>query len=117
VANFGFILSRSPNAGRNLHTLYNLALAALRKNHKVFIYLCYDGIYSPIKNQRQVDGSKNPREMIGDLIQKGAEVICSELDTRVRGIDGSKTFIEGIKIGNLPDLAEAVSRIDRLITL
>lgn len=117
MASFAFILSSSPYVGEKLDTLYNLASAALKKEHKVFVYLNFDGIYTPLKNQKAPLFEKNPGQIIGDLIQNGAKIICSSIDTRIRGIDNSKQFIDGIKTGSLSDVAEELATADRLITL
>ncbi len=117
MATIGFVFNNSPYKGQNLETLYNMAIAALNKNHKVFIYLNYDGVYTPMKNQVPLKGSKNPRELISRLIEKGAEVFCSGIDVKTRGIDSSKFFVDGVKYGSLSDLSEAIAGADRLITL
>jgi sulfur relay (sulfurtransferase) complex TusBCD TusD component (DsrE family) len=117
VANFGFILGKSPCRGENIETLYHLTSAALRKNHKVFIFLQHDAIFSPIKTQRALEDRENPRDLLEDLLMKGCQVICFDRDIRLRGIDSSRTYVDGIKTGGLPDLSEAVAGLDRLISL
>lgn len=117
MASFAFVLNRSPYVGQNLDTLYNLAKEALARDHEVFIFLNYDGVFSPIKNQVSIDEEKLPREKLTELLQKGAEIICNGIDIKIRGIDSSKTYIDGIKTGNLSDLSEAIARVDRLISL
>lgn len=117
MANFGLILGSSPHRGEGMETLYHLAAAALAKNHRVFIYLCNDGVFAPMKNQMPLEDVENPRELMEDLINKGALIIASGPDIKTRGIDINKSYLDGIKTGGLPDLAEAVAGMDRLITL
>jgi sulfur relay (sulfurtransferase) complex TusBCD TusD component (DsrE family) len=103
--------------GEHFETLYNIASAALIKDHDVFIYLCYDAVYSPLKSQRISPEGKNPKELVADLLHKGAEIICSNLDLKTRGIDPGKSFLDGVKSGGLSDLSEAVAAADKIISL
>jgi sulfur relay (sulfurtransferase) complex TusBCD TusD component (DsrE family) len=117
VANIGFILNQSPFVGKNVETLYNLAIAALDKKHNVYIFLNQDAVLTPIKNQRHPDSRKSPREYIYDLIVKGANIVCNNLDIRIRGLDSGKAFLDGVKTGGLPDIAETVALMDKIICL
>ena len=117
MANFGFILGGSPHQGEKMETLYHLAAAALGKEHNVFIFLHNEGVFAPMKNQVPLEEVENPRDLIEDLVNKGATIISSSIDIRARGIDSNKSYLDGIKTGGLPDLSEAISRMDRLIAL
>lgn len=117
MASFCFLLDKSNFDGDNFETLYQLASAALEKNHRVFIYLSKDGVYIPLKNQRSIDGRRNARDLLNNLVEREAEVMVDGLDIWVRGIDGSKSFIEGIKTGGLSDLSEAIATFDKVISL
>ncbi|MCD4785487.1 MAG: DsrE family protein [Candidatus Eremiobacteraeota bacterium] len=117
MANFGFIINRSPFVGGHLETLYGLADAALEKEHQVFIFLNNDSVIAPLRHQKSLEEGKSPKEIVEKLIQRGAEVILSDLDLKMRGLDRSKFFIDGVKTGGLPDIAEAIADMDKLITL
>lgn len=117
MASIGFILGESPFQGESIETLYHMASAALKKQHKVVIFLHFDAVYAPMRNQRPVQESENPGELLEDLLQRGAGVMCNNFDIKTRGIDISKTYIDGVKTGGLPDLAEEMAGMDRLIAL
>jgi len=117
VANIGFIINKSPFVGEHLETLYCLADAAIEKEHEVVIFLNNDSVFAPIRHQKSIEKGKSPKEIIERLVQRGAEVILSNLDLRMRGLDRSKFFIDGVKTGGLPDIAEAIAKMDKVITL
>lgn len=117
MAKFGFILNRSPFFGDNLETMYYLADAALKKKHTVFIFLNQDAVFSPLKNQTIFKNGKKAGELLTELVKEGANVYCSSIDIKRRGLDSSRSFLSGIKNGELSDVAEAVGTIDRLISL
>jgi sulfur relay (sulfurtransferase) complex TusBCD TusD component (DsrE family) len=117
MASFCFLLDKSNFDGDNFETLYHLASAAIENSHKVFIYLSKDGVYIPLKNQRSIDDRKNARDLLNNLVEREAEVMVDGLDIWIRGIDSSKSFIEGIKTGGLSDLSEAIAIHDKIISL
>ncbi|MFP4496838.1 MAG: DsrE/DsrF/TusD sulfur relay family protein [Vulcanimicrobiota bacterium] len=117
MAKFAFVLNKSPFVGEYIETLYGLACAALKKGHKVFIYLNNDAVYGSIKNQIGLNGEKTPKEMLNELTQHGAEVMCSRIHMQARGFNTSKTFLEGLKTGGLSDLSEILSDYDKVVSL
>ena len=52
-----------------------------------------------------------------DLAAKGAEIIACGVCVNARGLQGGKDYVEGVRVGGLPDFAEIVGEVDRLITL
>jgi len=112
VAKIGFILNRSPFSGEHLETLYRLANAAIKKEHSVFIFLNQDGVLGPIRNQGSSGAGKTPGQILDELMKKGANVFCSSLDVKRRGLDSSKSFLNEVKNGELP-----IGTLDRLISL
>ena len=117
MANIGFLLNKSPFSGESLETIFHLSTSALEKKHKVFIFLHNDGVFSPVKGQKSFDHRTNPKELLEELVKKGATVFCSNMDIKRRGLEVSKNMLDGVKTGTLSDMAEAVSNIDRLVTL
>ena len=117
MAKFGFILNKSPFTGDNLVTLCKMANAALDRKHTVFIFLNQDAVFSPIKNQKNLKDEKKPGELLAELTKKGASIFCSSIDIKRRGLDSSRSFLSGIKNGELSDMAEAIGTIDKLISL
>jgi sulfur relay (sulfurtransferase) complex TusBCD TusD component (DsrE family) len=117
VAKFCFILKKSPYVGGNFKTLFNLADSALKDNNEVLIYLNYDAVFSPLRSHKSLFESSDPIKMLDVLMKKGAQIICSEIDIKTRGLDSTRSFVEGIKSGGLTELSEFIADTDRLITL
>jgi len=50
-------------------------------------------------------------------VEKGAKIIACGICVNARGLEGGKEFIDGVRVGGLPDLADMVSDADTVITL
>jgi tRNA 2-thiouridine synthesizing protein D len=50
-------------------------------------------------------------------VDKGAQIIACGICVNARGLENGKDYLEGVKVGGLPDFAEIVSEVDRLVTL
>jgi sulfur relay (sulfurtransferase) complex TusBCD TusD component (DsrE family) len=117
VAKFCFILKKSPYIGENFRTLYKMANSALKSNNEVLIFLNYDAVYGPVKSHKAFSCSSEPMRMLDELMRKGAEIVCSEFDIKVRGLDSIRSFPDGIMTGGLTDLSEFIANTDKVITL
>lgn len=117
MAKFGFLLTAGPFQFENSETLYNLANAALDKGHEVDIFMYLDGVYNPIKHQTFPDLDVMPKDQFEEILKKGAKIICCGICVNARGLEKGKEYIDGPKVGGLPDFAEIVGECDRLITL
>lgn len=117
MATLGFLLTTGPYQVQNYETLTKTAEAALDKGHQVKIFMYLDGVYNPIKLQTFPDLDILPKDRLQTLLEKGAEVIACGICVNARGLEGGKDFLEGVKVGGLPDFAEIVGDVDRLVTL
>lgn len=96
---------------------YEIGRAALDKGHKVKYFLFLDSVYCPIKYQKFPEWEKQPKDKFAELIEKGAEVVACGICTNARGLEEGKDFIEKVRVGGLPDFANIVGEVDRLISL
>lgn len=117
MAKLGFLLTWGPYQMENGETLYQLAKAALEKGHEVQIFNYLDGVYNPIKFQKFPDINILPKDKLEEIVSKGAKVICCGICVNARGLEKGKDYIDGVKVGGLPDFAEIIGSVDRLITL
>lgn len=117
MATIGFLLTTGPYQVQNYETLANTAEAALDKGHQVKIFMYLDGVYNPIKYQKFPDMEILPMHKFEKLLTKGAEITACGICVNARGLEGGKDFMEGVKVGGLPDFAEIVGEVDRLVTL
>ncbi len=51
------------------------------------------------------------------VVAKGGYIIACGICVNGRGLQGGKEFIEGVPVGGLPDFADIMGEVDRLITL
>ena len=95
---------------------YNLAKSALKNNYNVKIFLYMDGAHIPVKNQ-------DPRalpiisSLFEELIKKGCEIKVCIRCAAARGYTDKSTYIDGVEIASVYDLAEWMEKTDKIITL
>lgn len=116
MASIGFLLTAGPYQFENGETVYHLANAALDKGHEVHIFKYLDGVYNPVKHQTFPDLDLLPKDRFAELVNKGAKIIACGLCVNARGLENGKEYIEGVTVGGLPDFADLVGEVDRLIT-
>jgi tRNA 2-thiouridine synthesizing protein D len=117
MAKIGFMLTLGPFQFENWETACNIAKSALEKGHEVKMFLYLDGVYNPIKLQTFPDLPVMPKDRVAELVAKGANIIACGICVNARGLEKGKDYIPGVVVGGLPDFAEIVSDVDRLITL
>jgi tRNA 2-thiouridine synthesizing protein D len=117
MAKIGFLLTTGPYQVENAETLYKIASSALDKGHEVSIFQYLDGVYNPVKHQTFPDLSVLPKDRFEDLARRGATVIACGVCVNARGLQGGKEYVDGVRVGGLPDFAEIVGEVDRLVTL
>ncbi|MBI4316886.1 MAG: DsrE family protein [Chloroflexi bacterium] len=117
MAKLGFLLTLGPFQFENWDTAASIAEAALDKGHEVRMFLYLDGVYNPIKCQTFPDLDTMPKDRFAALASKGASIIACGICVNARGLEKGKDFIEGVRVGGLPDFAEIVGESDRLIAL
>ncbi len=117
MATIGILLTGGPFQFENWETAVDIGDAALAKGHKVKYFLYLDGVYNPIQYQTFPDMEVMPKDRIQGLTQKGAEIIACGICVNARGLQKGKDYVEGVTVGGLPDFAEIVSDVDRLVTL
>lgn len=117
MARIGILLTAAPFQFENWETAVNIADAALEKGHEVEIFLYVDGTYNPIRLQTFPDLDVLPKDRFAALLKRGARVIACGICVDARGLAGGKDYVEGVLIGGLPDFAEIVGEVDRLVSL
>lgn len=117
MAKLGILLTSGPFQFEAWETAANIAEAALDKGHQVSFFYYLDGVYNPIKYQTFPDMEVMPKDRVARLLEKGAKVIACGICVNARGLEKGKDYIEGVKVGGLPDFAEIAGEVDRLITL
>ncbi len=117
MGKLGILLTLGPFQFENWDTAASIAEAALDKGHEVQMFLYLDGVYNPIKHQTFPDLDVMPKDRFANVIAKGANIVCCGICVNARGLEKGKDYIEGAKVGGLPDFAEMVGEVDTLVTL
>ena len=116
MATLGILLTGGPYQYENWETAADLGDAAIEKGHKVRYFLYLDGVYNPIQHHTFPDLKVLPKDRIAALAEKGAEFIACGVCVNARGLQGGKEYVPGVRVGGLPDFAEMVGEVDRLVT-
>lgn len=117
MATLGILLTGGPFQFENWETAADIGDAALAKGHQVKYFLYLDGVYNPIQHQAFPDLKVLPKDRVAQLAANGAEFIACGVCVNARGLQGGKDYVEGVRVGGLPDFAEIVGEVDRLVTL
>ena len=119
MTRIGILLTTGPIQYQDWDTVYKLSLAALEKGHEVSIFLYLDGVYNPIGLQKFPDWEFLPKDRFEEIMNKGAKIIACGICVNARGLENGKDFVEhdNLRVGMLPDFADIIGEVDRLITL
>lgn len=117
MAVFGFLLRSGPYESENSNVLYHIADAALDRGHEIYIFKYLEGVFNPLKYQRFSDLRDLPKDKFSKLVQRGAEIVACGVCVNARGLENGRDYIEKVKVGGLPDFAESVGKLDKLIVL
>ncbi len=117
MATIGILLTGGPFQFQRWETAVDIGDAALAKGHGVKYFLYLDGVYNPIRHQTFPDLDQMPKDRILKLVDKGAEIVACGVCVNARGLQGGKDYVEGVRVGGLPDFAEMVGEVDSLVAL
>ena len=96
------------------HT-YEMAQAAIRKGHKVNIFLMMDGVYNPVTSQNgEPFRMSSVSEKLTKLIDKGVKITACRVCAEVRGVT-EEMLPKGVDVGGIYDLADMISESDVVI--
>ncbi len=114
------VLTDGPYISEYADMAYKIALAAL-KEHQVFIFLYLDAVHIPKLGQNPTLFA-NVGKLFQELSLRGAEVRACSRCAAARGYlpedDGvCQDYYNGIKITSIYDLAEMLSKSDKVMTL
>jgi tRNA 2-thiouridine synthesizing protein D len=114
------VLTDGPYISEYAEMAYKIAKAAL-KEHRVFIFLYLDAVHIPKLGQNP-NMFANVGKLFRELAEKGAIVRacsrCAAARGYLPGDDGAcPDYRNGIQITSIYDLAEMLSKSDKVITL
>lgn len=119
MAKIGLLLTEGPWQTENYKVFTKLATAALEKGHEVQAFWYLDGVYNPIKHQAfpGTEEENLPVSGMKKVVGAGGKIVACGICVNGRGLEGGKEFIDGVKVGGLPDFADLMGEVDTLVTL
>lgn len=116
MAHIGILVTMAPCQFENWETAVDIADVALEKGHKVSFFFYDDGVLNPLRRQSSPLYPGIPCERFASLLSRGVAVLICGTGAKMRGLE-ARDFIDGVKIGGLPDFALLLTEIDRLVCL
>lgn len=116
MAILGFVITRTFSAGQGSDALMALAGSALAKGDFVRVFLCFDGVYQAISNQRSVEGQSSQSAWIDALRFAGADVTASHACMEARGLHIDELH-PGVRTCIMEELSELIGISDKVVCL
>ncbi len=113
----GFYLKSAPFSSTRGETLYHLALAALDKGIQVILFLDLDGVLHTVNTQKSLESLEMPKDRFFTLIERGVSIYICSTCLCAFGLLDPDLLLEGVKVGNMENLATMLSDVDRLVSL
>jgi len=109
------IVNGSPYGSELPYNALRLAAALLVKEHWVELFFLGDGVHSARRGQEPRGAHASLEEMLVELLAKGAAVTLCGTCCQARGVTAADV-VEGVRLGTIHDLADLVSRSDRVVS-
>jgi sulfur relay (sulfurtransferase) complex TusBCD TusD component (DsrE family) len=107
------IVQTDPYKYRDLEAAYEIAAAALKKEHEVKLFLYDESVVAASKDVK-ANGEKGQGEIVRSLVERGVEVTTCSACCILRGI-AEEALVKGSQMGGLPDLARMTGWADRVL--
>ncbi len=109
---FLLFLCEPPFEHESAEQVCEIAQSALKKGHKVNIFMMMDGVYNPVKSQNGAPfGMMSISDRLKNLLGQGAKIAACRVCMELRGIS-EVMYPEGIIAGGIFDLSEMIAESD-----
>ncbi len=113
---FLFFLCEPPFEHESPEQVVEIAESALKKGHKVNIFMMMDGVYNPVKYQNGVPfNMTSVSDRFKNLLRQGAKIVCCRVCMELRGVNEAM-YPEGIVAGGIFDLSEMIAESDIVLS-
>lgn len=111
------ILNGAPYGDERVWNALRLAgaLTSAAIKVKVNIFLLGDSVTTAKKGQRTPEGYYNLEKMLGELIERGVDVVACGTCVNVRGL-AEEDLVEGVKVGTMMSLARRVKESQKVLS-
>ncbi|WP_018963655.1 DsrE/DsrF/TusD sulfur relay family protein [Coprothermobacter platensis] len=103
-----------PYSYEDMDSAIKIADAALKKGHKVSIFLFADSVLSVNSKVKPIRADRNIPNLLKDLASRGAEVHICGLCFEYRGLDRDAA-VEGSQLSGVPEMATLLTTADRYV--
>jgi uncharacterized protein involved in oxidation of intracellular sulfur len=116
MARLTILLCHSPFHHESVDEAIEIGRAALRRGHKLDLFLMMDGVYSAYNRQ-----SGEPfmveavYQRLSDLMSKGGRIVLCRVCAELRGIS-EDNMPRGIEVGGLFDLSQSIAESDAVLS-
>lgn len=110
------VVTTSPYGSEGPYNAFRLADAFAVRDEHVQVFLMGDAVGAALAGQDPRGAHASLEQMLVTLLEKGVEVDCCGTCCAARGIAGDR-LVEHARMATIHDLAEAVARCDRVVSL
>jgi sulfur relay (sulfurtransferase) complex TusBCD TusD component (DsrE family) len=108
------VVSTPPYGSEGPYNALRLAEALLTRDEVVDVFLLGDAVHAARRGQQPSGGASVELQLLGAL-ERGARVTLCGTCCASRGL-GAEDAIDGVRIGTIHELAEAIVRADRVVS-
>lgn len=116
MGNLLIILCDTPFQSDRVDHALKIAEVALKKDHRVSIFLFMDGVYNMLNTQ---DGAPfnvvASSQRLSELMDRGAKIFCCKLCKILRGIEDSLIPF-GIQVSGVSELNDLIADSDAVLS-
>jgi len=115
MAKLGFIVKGDNHEHKSWDLTLKLCEIAQSSGLEVHIFAMMNGIYYMLQPKEKKDEPSPLRIRVEKIMDKGAKISVFGISAQERGFEGTKPFIDGVKVVSMADLANMVGTCDRVI--
>jgi len=109
---FLLFLCESPFQHESAEQVCEIAKSALKKGHRVSIFMMMDGVYNPVKSQNGAPfNTTSISDRFSELLKQGVKMSACRVCMELRGVNETM-YPEGITAGGIFDLSEMIAESD-----
>ena len=117
MAKIGLIVRGDNFCYKSWDFILKLSEVAQANGHETQIFSMMSGIYYLLQPKEKKDEPSPHRLRIEKIMDRGTKISIFGISAQERGFEGSKPFIDGVKVVSMADLANMVGTCDRVITI
>ncbi|MCS7139136.1 MAG: DsrE family protein [Candidatus Nezhaarchaeota archaeon] len=112
----GILLNTGPYSFEYTDLVVKIAREAVKKGHKVKLYLYVDGVYNALKSiNPPLPEERNIAALLKELLNLGVDIKVCPVCAEYRGVKDDKNLVNGVSYEGLGYFGELAADCDKLL--